>query len=95
MTLLSAASLSTSIQVRHASRSGHFRAPTTGCAPTEVQANLIVLPVKYADDFRRLCKRNPVCCPLLGENVAPGDWRFADALAEDGDIRYDAPGYNV
>ena len=83
------------LSVRLAARSGTFAAPTAGLCPEQVQANLLVLPSKYASDFRGLCKRNPVSCPLLGENIAPGDPRLQAKLAEDSDIRRDAPGYNV
>lgn len=82
----------TAVDVRRASKSGRFTGVTAGCAPQQVQANLIVLPKRYAEDFRNLCKRNPVACPLIGENKAPGDWGF-DAI--EGDVRYDIPGYNM
>lgn len=85
----------TALSVRQAARSGTFTAPTAGLCPQQVQANLLVLPAKYASDFRGLCKRNPVSCPLLGENVAPGDPRLDSRLAADSDIRTDAPGYNM
>jgi uncharacterized protein YcsI (UPF0317 family) len=83
------------LDVRLACRSGIFTGDTAGLCPSHVQANLIVLPAKYADDFRGLCRRNPTSCPLLGENRAPGDVRLREDLAADGDVRYDAPGYNV
>lgn len=85
----------TALSVRQAARTGLFSSPTTGLCPSQVQANLLILPAKYASDFRGLCKRNPVSCPLLGENRAPGDWRLQERLAEDSDIRKDSPGYNV
>lgn len=102
---------STGLSVRLASRSGDLVTPTAGLAPGSIQANLIVLPSKYAFDFRNLCARNPVPCPLLAESSAPG--RFdsfkshipgvgGDKLflvSEDGssaiDIRTDIPRYNV
>lgn len=97
MTLLKSADLQnqSGLDVRLACRSGTFTGPTAGLCPAYVQANLIVLPAKYADDFRGLCRRNPTSCPLLGENRAPGDVRLQQHLAEDSDIRRDAPGYNV
>lgn len=55
----------------------------------------MILPAKYADDFRGLCQRNPVPCPLLGETRGPGDPRIQKHLAEDGDVTTDAPGYNM
>lgn len=80
------------VDVRRASKSGRFTGVTAGCAPRQVQANLLILPERYAKDFRDLCKRNPVACPLVGETSAPGDWSYE---AIEGDIRYDVPGYNV
>ncbi|KAI1196595.1 DUF1445-domain-containing protein [Nemania serpens] len=77
---------------------------TSGLAPTYLQANLIVLPSKYASDFRLLCARNPVPCPLIAESSKPGAWDSVrsylpgldgQALLGDVDIRNDAPKYNV
>ena len=84
--------------IRQQCRSGVFSQPTAGLCPSEAQANLLILPSKYASDFRNFCQRNPVCCPLLGESPAPGDPSFPRFLAEDGtaaDIRTDAPKYHV
>src|SRR5271170_4860891 len=41
---------------------------TAGLASGHIQANLVILPAKYASDFRSLCQRNPVPCPLMGES---------------------------
>ncbi|RYC58916.1 hypothetical protein CHU98_g7281 [Xylaria longipes] len=77
---------------------------TSGLAPTYLQANLIILPSKYASDFRLLCTRNPVPCPLIAESSAPGRWDSirshvpgldGEAILADVDIRNDAPRYNV
>lgn len=78
---------------------------TSGLAPTYLQANLIILPSKYAADFRLLCARNPVPCPLIAESSAPGGWDAVSShlpgisgdavLGGDIDIRRDAPRYNV
>jgi uncharacterized protein YcsI (UPF0317 family) len=90
--------------VRLAARQGLFISQTSGAAPDHVQANLIVLPSKYASDFRLLCKRNPVPCPLLAESANVGvfdrlkscvDGLDGDQLAKDIDIRNDFPRYNV
>ncbi|KAJ5873035.1 uncharacterized protein N7529_005388 [Penicillium soppii] len=72
---------------------------TAGIAPGYLQANLLVLPAKYAADFHDLCLRNPVPCPLLGMTSVPGD---ASAIqpskciqSQDFDIRTDFPKYRV
>lgn len=77
---------------------------TSGLAPDYLQANLIVLPSRYAADFRLLCKRNPVPCPLLAESASVGSYSALkswidgvanDAIAKGIDIRTDAPRYMV
>ncbi|OAA68522.1 hypothetical protein SPI_00717 [Niveomyces insectorum RCEF 264] len=62
--------------VRLAARLKALTGQTANLAPTYLQANLIVLPSRYADDFRLLCKRNPVPCPLLAESAAPGSYNI-------------------
>lgn len=81
--------------VRQACRDGTWNYPSTaGICEGYVQANLVILPSKYADDFRNLCARNPVPCPLLGE-TKKGDPTIPSHLAADCDIRTDAPLYRV
>jgi uncharacterized protein YcsI (UPF0317 family) len=79
-------------QVRLLIRRGKLRAPTTGYADGFMQANLAILPKKYADDFREFCLRNPKSCPLVGVGKAgnPG----LEGLGEI-DIRTDVPLYRV
>ncbi|KAK0706190.1 hypothetical protein B0T26DRAFT_725739 [Lasiosphaeria miniovina] len=67
--------LTTGHAVRLAARSKALTGPTAGLAPSYLQANLIVLPSQYAADFRLLCARNPVPCPLLAESSRPGAFR--------------------
>lgn len=63
----------TGLSVRLAARDKSFTNITAGLAPSFLQANLVVLPSRYANDFRLLCARNPVPCPLLAESAYPGD----------------------
>ncbi|EXJ63627.1 uncharacterized protein A1O5_11388 [Cladophialophora psammophila CBS 110553] len=88
--------------IRLAARSGVYDKPTSGAAPTYVQANLIALPSRFAADFRLLCQRNPVPCPLLAESLRAGMWDELKSwvpglngnhIAEDLDLRYDFPKY--
>src|SRR5271170_5043325 len=77
---------------------------TAGLASGHIQANLVILPEKYASDFRALCQRNPVPCPLMGESLvgdptiftpSPGTG-FSEALFEGIiDLRFDLPKYNI
>ena len=100
--------LSTGHAVRLAARAKTLIAQTSGLAPSHLQANLIVLPEKYANDFRLLCQRNPVPCPLLAESAHPGAVSLLSSrlyghttgattleIARDIDLRHDAPQYLV
>lgn len=95
--------LETGREVRLYARS-HPCPNTSGLAPTYLQANLIILPSQHASDFRLLCARNPVPCPLIAESSSPGRWDAVRshiphldgaAILTDVDIRTDAPRYNV
>lgn len=57
------------------------------------QANLVILPERYAFDFLLFCQRNPKPCPLL-EVIEPGAYRTR-FLSQTADIRSDIPRYNV
>ncbi|KAK5306717.1 hypothetical protein LTR99_002409 [Exophiala xenobiotica] len=90
--------------VRLAARSGTYTKQTSGAAPTYLQANLIILPSKYAADFRILCRRNPVPCPLLAESKGIGKWNElqswidgleGEQIAKNVDLRHDFPKYMV
>ncbi|OBT40698.1 hypothetical protein VE00_08909 [Pseudogymnoascus sp. WSF 3629] len=93
------AALSTRLLARH-----NKITLTSGLAPKYLQANLIILPSRFASDFLLLCHRNPVPCPLLASSRTPGsatalkshlpgvsDTAIASAL----DICTDAPLYMV
>ncbi|RJE27439.1 hypothetical protein PHISCL_00173 [Aspergillus sclerotialis] len=71
---------------------------TSGLAPGYLQANLLILPSKYARHFHDLCLRNPVSCPLLGI-TPPGDPHSVRPSSciqtQDFDIRSDFPMYRV
>lgn len=44
---------------RQLMRAGAYNGHTAGMAPGHVQANLVILPRREADDFLRFCQRNP------------------------------------
>ncbi|KAF2147615.1 DUF1445-domain-containing protein [Myriangium duriaei CBS 260.36] len=90
--------------VRQASKEKSLISSTAGLAPAYLQANLIVLPAQHAADFRRLCQRNPVPCPLIAESIAPGIHDklrsylpnvLDHQLIADVDVRHDLPRYFV
>ncbi len=74
-------------------RSGAFTGPTSGLAPGNVQANLVILPRELANDFLRFAQANPRPCPVLAVSE-PGDPGFP-TLARDFDVRTDVPRYRV
>ncbi|KAF9260697.1 DUF1445-domain-containing protein [Marasmius fiardii PR-910] len=95
MYIHAAAAATSPSEVRRLCRLGEFHEPTTASfSDGHAQANLIILPERYAQDFRNFCMRNPVPCPLIGE-TRPGDPQIPNHLASDCDIRTDLPLYNV
>jgi len=78
---------------RHRIRSGAFSGPTSGLAPGNVQANLVILPKALAHDFLRFAQANPRPCPVLAVSEA-GSPAFP-TLGADLDIRTDLPRYRV
>lgn len=68
---------------------------TSGLAPSYLQANLLVLPTKYAQHFYDLCLRNPVSCPLLGVTPKGNPHQVQCIKTDDFDLRSDFPAYRV
>jgi uncharacterized protein YcsI (UPF0317 family) len=83
----------TGAELRQAVREGRWTRTTHGLARGFVQANLAIVPERYAFDFLRFCQRNPKPCPLL-EVTDPGD-PVACIVAPGSDLRTDLPGYRV
>lgn len=79
--------------IRHLIRRGKWDKPTAGLAMGYAQANLVILPEKYAFDFLLFCQRNPKPCPLL-EVLEPGQFQ-TEFLSRDADLRTDIPRYNI
>ncbi|GAA5954279.1 hypothetical protein JCM3765_005338 [Sporobolomyces pararoseus] len=85
----------TPAEIRLSCRNDSWKESTTAnFAPGFVQVNVIFLPQKFAADFRSLCAKNPVPCPLLGE-TKPGDPTVPSHLAKNSDIRTDCPLYRI
>lgn len=95
MPAVSAADLTevSAAQLRRAIRAGDWSGPTSGLARGHAQANLVILPAAFADDFAEFCRRNPRPCPLLAR-TAPGNPCPAD-VAPESDLRADVPRYRV
>lgn len=77
------------LQVRQRALTG----PTAGYCGEFAQANLAILPRRFADDFLRFCFLNPKSCPLLAVGE-PGEWDVP-ALGADLDLRRDVAAYYV
>jgi uncharacterized protein YcsI (UPF0317 family) len=80
-------------EVRQAIRDGRWTSFTHGLANGYVQANLAIVPERYAFDFMRFCHRNPKPCPLI-DVTDPGDPEPKVAAAG-ADLRTDLSGYRV
>jgi uncharacterized protein YcsI (UPF0317 family) len=80
-------------EFRQLVRAGRFAGPTAGYCGGFAQANLAIVPHKYASDLLLFCYRNPKPCPLLAVGE-PGDWRIS-TLGENLDVRTDVPGFYV
>lgn len=78
--------------IRAACASGGFAGPTSGHCPGFAQANLVVLPLQYAADFKAFCDANPAPCPLL-EVSDPGEPVLRKTVFCD--VRTDAPLYRL
>lgn len=85
--------IATGLDARREIRAGRFRGDTSSIAPGYVQANLAILPQRWAHDFLLFCQRNPKPCPLLGVSE-PGQVSIP-GLAKDLDIRRDVPGFRL
>lgn len=80
-------------ELRRVIRSGKYTGSTAGLARGFVQANLVVLPGRLAEEFRDFCAANPKPCPLL-EYTEPGCFEVRQT-APGSDLRTDLPRYKV
>lgn len=74
-------------------RNGEITTPTSGLCPGYAQANLVILPRKYAYDFLLFVQRNPKPCPVL--EVTDVGCRFLKKIAPGADIAKDIPKYRI
>ena len=83
----------TSEDIREKIRSEVYINHTSGLAADKLQANIVILPKQYADDFSNFCKLNSKACPLVGQTKLNDP--YFNTLGTDIDIRSDVPLYNV
>ena len=79
--------------IRKRIRLEHYNNHTSGLAADKLQANIVILPNEYANDFFNFCKLNPKACPLVGQTKLNNP--YFDTLGDDIDIRFDVPLYNI
>lgn len=80
-------------EARRLIRTGAWRRPTTGLALGYVQANLVILPQSWAEEFAMFCHLNQQAAPLL-DMTAPGH-PHPMKVAPGADIRTDVPRYRI
>ena len=73
-------------------RSGEIDYPTAGMCGGYAQANLVILPKKYADDFKEYAAKNPQPCPVL--EIIEGTPAIHD-MGEGANVVTDIPKYFV
>lgn len=81
------------LEVRKLIRSGKINYQTSGMSAGYAQANLAILPKKYAYDFLLFTQRNPKSCPVL--EVSDVGSRNLSIIAKDADIAKDIPKYRI
>jgi len=74
-------------------RSGKWNKPTFNVCREYVQANLVILPKRFAFDFTLFCLRNPKPCPII-EILEAGKYK-TKYLSREADIRTDIPKYMI
>ncbi|ATE77117.1 MULTISPECIES: putative hydro-lyase [Pseudomonas] len=81
------------LALRQSIAAGQYRDHTSGLAQGRVQANIVILPNDWANEFLRYCTLNRQACPVL-DVTEPGDPHFRN-LGTAIDIRHDVPRYRV
>ena len=79
--------------LRAAIARGEWRKPTSGLAQGFTQANVVILPQRYAFDFLLFCDRNPQPCPVI--DVAEAGVIAPPVAGPTGDIRTEIPKYKI
>jgi uncharacterized protein YcsI (UPF0317 family) len=72
---------------------GEWRKPTSGLAQGFTQANVVILPKKYAFDFLLFCTRNSQPCPVI--DVCECGVTAPPLAGPQADIRIHVPRYRI
>jgi uncharacterized protein YcsI (UPF0317 family) len=78
--------------IRERIRSGEHQGTTSGISGDKVQANVVILPRKYAFDFLLFAMRNKKAVPII---EVLEDGRYESVYAKGSDVRTDVPKYNI
>ena len=81
-------------ELRQKIRSGEHSTNTSGLCTGFVQANVVILPKDWAQDFLMYARANPKPCPVIAVAPEAGDYMLPE-VGEDFDIRSDVPMYRV
>ncbi|MEG0812855.1 MAG: putative hydro-lyase [Clostridium sp.] len=79
-------------EVREKIRKGEINRPTAGMCAGYAQANLVILPKKYAEDFKEFARKNPKPCPIL--EIIEGS-PMVHAMGEGANLVTDIPKYFI
>ncbi len=79
-------------EVRQCVRNEEITFPTAGMCRGYAQANLVVLPGDYAQDFKEFALRNPFSCPVI--EIIEGT-PFTKDMGAGGNIMTDIPEYFI
>lgn len=79
-------------EVRQRIRDGEITVPTAGMCGGYAQANLVILPKQYAEDFKEFARRNPKPCPVL--EITEGTPMVHD-MGEGANLVTDIPRYFI
>jgi len=80
-------------EIRAAIERGEWRKPTSGLAAGFTQANVVILPQKYAFDFLLFCGRNDRPCPVI--DVCEAGVTAPPIAGPGADIRTQIPRYRI
>ncbi len=79
-------------ELRNLIAKGEFTKPTSGYCKGHVQANMIVIPKKYAESFEKFAAQNAKAIPVL--EIIENSF-YSKTLAPDANLLNELPAYNI
>ncbi len=80
-------------EVRQLIRREIITKPTAGMCGGYAQANLVILPKKYSDEFKSFTINNPKPCPVL--EITEKGSKYTKTIANNANIASDIPKYRI